>query len=129
MEPLTPLPGIPKTFFDLAREPVPPVGPVTAEGAALQLHIDLAASVGVAPSYREWLGMGWEERHAWLAAADRARGIAAQLGGLAAMGPLGAALAGAEADGGAAAESVFLTRQVDAALASIEKEMEEARVP
>ncbi len=111
------------TFMDLALKGVAPL-----ESGELPLlvkltrHAELALRSGLPlPPYLE---VDWLVRRAFIAAADRLRGQAAQRAGLAATGPLGAALAGAEADGGEAAEAVFLEQQTALALANIRAETE-----
>jgi len=93
-------------------------------------HAELALRAGVSLSLADYLAADWLTRRAFIAAADSLRGLAAQRAGLAALGPLGAAMAGADMDGGAAAESVYLSQQTALAVASIQAETERAlRVP
>jgi hypothetical protein len=110
-------------FSELATKPIPPVEPGQAETLIrLTEHAELATEAGVVPGYEDWPKMGWLERRAWRAAAVRSRGLAAQRAGLASLGPLGAALAGADADGGAAAEAVYMTALAAKVVASVEAE-------
>ena len=76
------------------------------------------------PTWAEYFKMSWLERDAVSAARRILQAEAAQRMGLANTGPLGAALAGSDGDGGAAAEAVFLAQQTAQALVNIKAEAE-----
>ena len=88
----------------------------------LREHAYNALLCSQGPTYQDYLAMSWPERDAFSHAYKAFRGLASQRAGLAVHGPLGSALAGAEADGGEAAERVFLEQVTQAALAVISAE-------
>lgn len=115
------------TLRELAASPVPPPrADQQAELLRVAEHAELALRAGVSLTLSDYIEADWLTRRALIAAADSLRGIAAQRAGLASLGPLGAALAGADMDGGAAAESVYLAQQTALAVASIQAETESA---
>ena len=112
---------------ELAASPVPRLrADQRDELLRVAEHAELALRAGVGLTLTDYLEADWLTRRALIAAADSLRGLAAQRAGLAALGPLGAAMAGADMDGGAAAESVYLAQQTALAVADIQTETERA---
>lgn len=113
------------TFSEMAAEPIPRVEPgEKAVLLRLTQHAELALRSGLPlPTYLE---CDWLTRRAFIAASDSLRALAAQRAGLAAHSPMGAALSGADVDGGEAAELVFLTQQTALAEVNMYVETQEA---
>lgn len=120
----------PLTLRQIATQPVPPVRRGDrAELARLVAHAHAALLSAQPPTFRDYLAMDWLTREAFAQALASFRTTAVLRAGLASSGPLGAQLAAADSDGGAAAEAVFLQQQTALALGNIRAEMEAAHEP
>ncbi len=122
-----PVPPPVVSLRDLVMSPVPPLEEDDAEVLHRMLQAAEMCPAPCWPGYADYLAMDWLERRAWIAAWKKIRSADAMLTGLASLGPMGVALAGADADGGAAAEEVFLQGRVDEALVAIRAEMAEVQ--